>query len=400
MKPLSARLSLGFACVGHTYSHWFGPIFYVAVLALESELGLSHGNVVVLVVAGNLLFGFAAPLAGWLGDKWSATGMMGVFFIGTGAGLMLTGLADTPLGIASALAITGLFASIYHPVGMAWLVRNSVRTGTVLGVNGLFGGLGPATATLMTGALIDFYGWRAAFVGPGGLVVVTGLAFLAALVMGWIVETKTDRKPPPPPASRRDAVRVFVVLALTMTCGGVIYHATQAGLPKAFDESLGAFGSDGVFGISAVVAIVYAASGLMQVAGGRMADIYPAKWVYLVCYLMQAPLLLLAGVLVGDSTVAVVAVFMVCFNTSALPAENMLIARYAPSQWRAFVYGVKFVLAIGISSLGVMLEGYVYDFTGGFYWLFAILAGLALAAFAMILLLPDEGPAPVAQAAE
>ena len=122
MSPLSTRLSLGFACVGHTYSHLFQPIFYVTVLSLEGELGLSHGKVVVLILAGNLLFGFAAPLAGWLGDRWSSIGMMALFFLGTGAGMVMTGLASTPFGIALGLAVTGLMASIYHPVGTAWLV--------------------------------------------------------------------------------------------------------------------------------------------------------------------------------------------------------------------------------------------------------------------------------------
>ena len=58
MTTLSARLSLGFSCIGHTYSHLFAPIFFTLVpLALESHLGLSHGETVSLIVAGNLLRG-------------------------------------------------------------------------------------------------------------------------------------------------------------------------------------------------------------------------------------------------------------------------------------------------------------------------------------------------------
>ena len=91
MSTTNARLSLGFSCIGHTYSHLFGPIFYVAALTLEKDLGLTHGGVVVLIVVGNVLFGLAAPLAGWLSDRWSATGMIGVFFIGTGASMVMTG---------------------------------------------------------------------------------------------------------------------------------------------------------------------------------------------------------------------------------------------------------------------------------------------------------------------
>ena len=44
MSTTNARLSLGFSCIGHTYSHLFGPIFYVAALSLENDLGLTHGG--------------------------------------------------------------------------------------------------------------------------------------------------------------------------------------------------------------------------------------------------------------------------------------------------------------------------------------------------------------------
>lgn len=35
MSNTSARLSLGFSGVGHTFSHMFAPIFFVAALTLE-----------------------------------------------------------------------------------------------------------------------------------------------------------------------------------------------------------------------------------------------------------------------------------------------------------------------------------------------------------------------------
>ena len=79
----SARLSMGFSCIGHTYAHLFTPIFFTLVpLALEAEFGLSHGETVALIFLGNLLFGLAAPIAGWLADRWTATGMMAIFYIG------------------------------------------------------------------------------------------------------------------------------------------------------------------------------------------------------------------------------------------------------------------------------------------------------------------------------
>lgn len=386
--PRSAQLSLGFSCLGHAYSHMFAPIFYVAALTLEGDLGLTHGEVVGLIVIGNVLFGVAAPLAGWMGDRWSATGMVGLFFIGTGGGMVMTALADSPFQIGLWLAVTGLFASIYHPVGIAWLIRNAKARGKALGINGVFGGIGPAAAALIAGGLIEVSGWRAAFLVPGILIAGTGVVFYWLMARGLVVETKQDVRPLPP-ASRRDTVRAVSVLAVTLLCTGLIYQATQPALPKVFSERLADFLNDGVLGVSVFVAAVYFTAGGLQILAGHLADRYPLKYVYLACFILQAPLLVLASALSGASLV-VVAMVMVSVNVGALPAENSLVARYAPSNWRGLAFGLKFILAFGISGLGVKLEGMLYDQTGGFAWLFIILGAIAAVGVAATLLLPAE----------
>lgn len=396
-ETLSARLSLAFSCVGHSYSHLFAPIFYVAALSLEQELALTHGEVVTLIVAGNVLFGVAAPLAGWLGDKWSSTGMMSLFFLGTGIGLILTGMTSVPLYIGLALALTGLFSSIYHPVGIAWLVRHAESRGMALGVNGFFGGIGPGIAAIVAGVLIEWFSWRAAFIGPGLALFITGIAFTWLVGRGTIVESRVDRKKDAP-ASKQDMIRAFLVLAVTMLCTGIIYQATQPALPKAFSEKLGDLTS-GVLGVSAFVAIVYFAAGFMQIVAGRLADKYPLKYVYMIAFVCQVPLLAIAGSLSGTS-LFVVALIMVSVNVGALPAENSLVARYAPSQWRGLAFGLKFILAFGVSGLGVLLEGKLYDYTGDFYWLFIVLACVAVVAILAALLLPNESPEAAPAAAE
>lgn len=398
MSNTNARLSLGFSCIGHTYSHLFGPIFYVAALSLEKDLELTHGGVVVLIVVGNVLFGLAAPLAGWLSDRWSATGMIGVYFIGTGAAMVMTGMSETGPEIAFWLAVTGIFASIYHPVGLAWLIRHAVNKGMALGFNGLFGGLGPAIAALSAGALIEVYGWQAAFIIPGAVVMATGGLYWGLIARGLIVETKTDLKPMPP-VSGSDRLRVFMVLGVTMLGTGLIYQATQAAMPKLFSERLVEWTGGGVMAVSSVVAAVYVAGGLMQIIGGRLADIYPLKTVYLCAFLLQIPFLFGAGIL-GGPVLVVVVLFMVSINAGSLPTENVLVARYAPARWRSLVFGLKFVLALGVSGLGVLLEGTFYDLTGGFYWVFTLLAAIAVVSLAIATLLPSEKPHPVPAAAE
>lgn len=393
------HLALAFSCVGHTYSHLFVPIFFILVpLALERQLNLSHGDTVALIVAGNVMFGIAAPVAGWLADRWSTIGMMAVFYLGTGSAMMMTGLSDSALEIGIWLAVTGTFASIYHPVGIAWIVKVTTNTGTALGINGIFGGLGPALAAIVTGLLFAQIDWRAAYLIPGFVVCLTGIIFIGCIVKGWIVEDKQDRRPAPPPVSRRDTIRVFLILAFTVTCTGVIYQATNPALPKAFTMDFGGE-TTGVLSVSAIIAVIYAASGLMQVAGGRLADIFPPRRVYVLSFLFQIPLLALAGMIGGGPLIAV-AIIMVSLSSASLPAENMIIARYTPLHRRGLVYGLKFVLGLGLASVGILLEGKLFDMSGNFYTLFLTLAAIAAAGTAAIMMLPAEQSDLAVQAAE
>lgn len=389
-----AKAALAFSAVGHAYAHLFEPIFYIAALVLPAELGMPYEQVLALIIAGKLLYGLAAPVVGWIGDRWSTLGMMGVYFIGLGVAAVLTGFADSPLEIAVALALVGLFGSIYHPVGIAWLVRNARSRGAAIGVNGVFGGLGPAAAGLAAGVLIEWSGWRAAFVVPGLLVLATGVLFLVMVWRGVLVETKIDRAPEPP-ASRGDAWRVGIVLSITMLCAGLIYQATQPALPKLFEQRLGEVG---VFGIAGAVSIVYLVAGLSQLVSGYLADRYPPKRVYVGMYAAQVPLLFLAATFSG-LPLMVVAVLMVSLNMGGIPAENVLLAKYAPPKWRGTAFGLKFVLAFGVSGLGVPLVSLILSITGELYWLFVLLAGMAAAVTAGGLFLPGEAKAGARAAA-
>jgi hypothetical protein len=74
----------------------------------------------------------------------------------------------------------------------------------------------------------------------------------------------------------------------------------------------------------------------------------------------------------------------------ATPAENAILARYTPAQWRATVYGAKFLLALGVSTIGVKLVAVTYDRSGSFALLWLALAGCAGFVAAAALFLPGR----------
>jgi len=394
MSSLSARLSLVFSSLGHSLTHLLMLLYPTVVLVLEREWHLPYGQLLTLAVVSQLLYGFGALPAGWLGDRWSATGMMVVFFLGSGIAAILTGFADGPLGLALGLGLIGLFASIYHPVGTAWMVRNAANRGKALGINGLFGSVGVGLAAIVAGALSDLFSWRAAFFVPGGLSLLIGAAMLVAILSGALTETKTDRAPQPE-AGRAEIMRVFWVLSFTMFATGLIYQTAVVALPKLFAERLGQDLS--TTSIGALVSVVFGITALAQVAGGHLADRWPMRSLYAGGYLLLVPLTMLVMWTTGLPMLVIVTLALVV-QVGSVPTENALLAHYTPARWRATAYGAKFVLALGLSAFALPLVGSVEDQSGNVALVFGVIAVLSALVGLAGLLLPAAraglSPAP------
>src|SRR6186713_1758562 len=168
------RLHFLFLNVGHFLDHLFTLIFAtVAALALIREWNLGYGELLKYATPGFFAFGVFSYPAGWLADKWSREGMMVVFFVGIGLASVVTGFAQSPLQVGIGLFVIGVFAAIYHPVGLAMVTQKWKNTG-------MWGNLGVASAALITGYLIDNGGWRMAFIIPGALSAAVGIMYWLA----------------------------------------------------------------------------------------------------------------------------------------------------------------------------------------------------------------------------
>jgi MFS family permease len=401
MERRASRIAIGFACVGHTYMHVLSALYLTIVLGLGRDWGMDYDRLIGLWTLGSLMIGLGAPLAGWLGDRWSECRMLVVFFLVTGGGAIAAGLAATPTGMLVSLAVLGLGAAIYHPVGMSLVVRNAESRGRALGVLGIFGSVGVASASLVAAFLTDALDWRMAFIIPGAISVATGIAMAAAYGLGWIADRRVDRVPQPK-AGQGDVVRAFLVLSVTMVCGGLIYQSIQVAMPKWFETQMaGLVGGGGMLGVGGLVTMVYLMGAFSQFGGGWLADRMPLRTVYIGGLLIQIPILfVLAGL--ADVPLLVMAALAVFINNILAPAENLLLARYTPDRHRGLAYGAKFILAFGIAPLGVQLVAWTYAWSGGFAMLLMVLAAVGGLAWLASLLLPGrrDAPRPVAVPAE
>ena len=118
--------------------HMFAAFYFVIVLTIEKEWNISYDQLIRLWTLGALLIGLGAIPFGWLSDRWSRSGTMIIMFIGMGVTSILCGLSTSIYYLFISLSLLGLFCSIYHPVGIPWVINSANRQGRALGINGIF----------------------------------------------------------------------------------------------------------------------------------------------------------------------------------------------------------------------------------------------------------------------
>jgi len=386
--------------VGHFLDHLMTLVFAtVAALILAREWGLGYGELLTYATPGFFAFGVFALPAGWLADRWSREGMMCVFFIGIGLASIATAFARTPLEMAIGLFVVGVFAAIYHPVGLAIVVERWKGTGMRIAVNGVWGNLGVGSAALITGFFIDHGGWRVAFIVPGLIAVVIGIAY-TVLMWPEVVRVRPRLAQARAVASMPDdlralLVRVSAIVFLTTAVSSVIFQSTTFALPKVFDERLGGIAVSAT-AIGGFAFAVYAIASVGQLIVGHFLDRLGARTVFVAAAAVQ---LIFFAVMPGLSDWAALlcaTVFMLA-AFGQIPINDYMIGRLADGQWRARIYGVRYVVSFTVLAATLPLIAYVYE-SWGFDTLFRVLAVSAAIILLAVLMLPQRLPQPAAAA--
>ena len=376
---------------GHAVDHLFLLIFATAVGAIAADWGMVWQDLMPYTVGAFVMFGLGSLPAGRLGDLWGRRAMMVVFFLGIGTAAILVATTSGVWTLAAALTLMGVFASIYHPVGIPMLVQNARNPGFTIGVNGLAGNLGIAVAAILTGFLVKQAGWRAAFAVPGVLAMLCGVLFLFVVPREDMAPARRPKKSVDlPPAVM---ARVVMVMTLAAVSSSLIFNFTTNGNGQLLTERLrGLIDDPATLGV--LLAVVYTIASLAQLVVGKLIDRYPLKWVYLPIAAMQAPLFLLASSAGGWALYAFVLLFMV-FVFGAIPFVDAMIVQYVDDRMRSRVAGMRLAVSFGVSSLAVYLLGPTVK-AAGFSTLLTVMGGLAAFTTLCVAFLPGRIEIPVA----
>jgi MFS family permease len=373
--------------VAHAIDHMFLLIFATAVGAIAADFGFADWeSLMPYGVGAFLLFGLGSLPAGRLGDLWGRRQMMLLFFFGMGASLLLVAVTRNAWQLAGALTLMGAFSSIYHPVGIPMLVRGAPRPGLAIGINGLAGNLGVALAAVTSGFLVQYVGWRAAFVVPAFLSIACGVVF---------ARIAPHELAPPAHGARTPAAhggpplgRIFAVMTIAACASSLLFNLTTNGNGQLLRERLAGIVDDPAL-LGTLLACVYVVASFAQVAIGLLIDRYPMRRVYLAVVALQAPLFIAAADAKGWTLFALQIAFMIVIF-GAIPFTDAMIVRYVDDRLRSRVSGMRLFVSFGVSSTAVWALGPVVK-AAGFSTLLWSMAGIAAMTLCAVLMLPATG---------
>jgi MFS family permease len=292
-----------------------------------------------------------------------------IFFVGTGAGALLASFSNTGTSIMYSLAFIGFFSSIYHPAGMGLISIGTKNRGMALGINGVAGNLGLMSAPFVAGILNWLVGWQITYQLVGIICIAWGLG----MVLVNIDETPLDddeRAEKNAHNHNNDTMKYFLILCIVMTLAGLAYRANIVVLPAYFEYNAGflwdylkEFHFSNLEGAKTMAATllassVFIVSAMGQIVGGKLADKYDLRWMYLAFHLLSLPFVILMGIF-SQQLLVISAALYVFFALGMQPIENSLVAKFTPNRWRSTGFGIKFILVFGIGSIAVYVVGWI-----------------------------------------
>ena len=381
---------------GHFIDHMLILIFAKAAFSAGIDFGFgkdgAYAEMLFYGIPSLVLFGACAPIAAHMADHWNRNGMLTVFFVGIGLASILTGFAQSLLQIGLGLALIGIFASIYHPVGIAMVIEGGGKVGWRLGVNGLWGNMGVAAAPLVTGLILVQFDWRMAFIIPGSISILIGLGFL-----GFV--RSVDVRAPEAIRQEKELIgfapgwqRALVSLALVTAAGGFVFGAMTFLIPRLFEVRMQGITSD-IAVTGTLASIIYAVAAFAQLVVGRAIDKRSIKNV-LIFIAVGQPLLLFLMAMQTDYALFAVSLLAMGFVFGQIPITDAVLSLYVPDQWRAKVLSIKFLINLVIGALALMTARYLLSTGAGFEAVMRVISIAACFIVGAAILLPNRHAFP------
>jgi len=334
-------------------------LLYPLLPAIAAEFHLSYAQVGTLKAAFSGASSVLQIPAGLLGERLGEylVLLLGNAWVGLGlAGMALSG-SFAALLLFSVLA--GIGGNAQHPLATSLVSRSAARArmATALGTLNFAGDLGKLLGPLVAGLLVSRLGWRAAFLGVGGVTA----GFSAILL--W-KRSLISLPPSRPPVSESPAVPkagqggMLVLLLVASSLDSMTRGAALTFLPFLLVRHGWSTGA-----VSALFALIFAAGAAGKFACGWLGDHWGVIATIVVTELLTAGTLLgfLPANAPADALLAVAFGFGLNGTSSALLA---VVARLVPMHRRTRGYGTYFTVTLVSSALAPLAYGVLGDHAG------------------------------------
>ena len=376
-----------FLNIGHLLDHFMMLIFAKAAYDSGRHFGLGFDEMIIYGTLGMVLFGLTAPLAGYLSDKYGRMPLMIIYHFGLGISAILSSVVSSPFQLAVCLGLIGLFASIYHPVGIAMLLQRPGVVGLRMGINGVWGNMGIAVAPIITGALLFFGDWRLTFLVPGIICIIFGIIFYLNI---YYDENQNQNKNIKRSSGFTDKwQQVLIALALSTASGGFLFGAMSFLLPRYFEIYLTSLTTN--VAITGVFAgIVYACASFAQVAIGWLIDRISPRLVLFWISIGQVIFIYLAS-LYENLSLFFLSIAAMSFVFGQIPITDTILVRYVPDNWRSRVLSAKFLLNLCIGAFVLPFTSFLLKIGYDLKMIFTLSSIVAIGVLISSILLPSQG---------
>lgn len=372
--------------ISHFLDHFIMLIFAKAAYDAGRHFGMSYDEIIIYGVAGFILFGAVAPLAASLADRFSRSLLLVIYHFGIGLAAILAGFAQTVWQLSAAIGLIGVFASIYHPVGIAMLIKSNRRIGFRLGINGVFGNMGVAAAPLIAGILLTMGDWRLCFILPGLFCLIYGFAFITALEEEY--QQPTQKKQVKKSGFSPNWKLALAAVFLSTASGGFVFSAMTFVVPRYFEISMVSISSSvAITGLLA--SLVYACASFTQIAVGWIIDRVEPKWVLFGIGIGQIFFIFLTSQFT-DYALFFAMLIAMSFVFGQIPITDTILSRYVPDEWRAKALSLKFMLNLVVGAAVLPICGLLLQSGMMMSSLFVILSCIAALVVASGIILPVQ----------
>lgn len=367
---------------------------------ISMDLGIGREAFAFAVALTNLIWGIAAPVAGYVADRFGAGRIVVVGCLSLAAGffLLYTAHSDVQLLWAGVLLGVGISGTgITAMVGVAVRASPFPQRTEAISWIGIGSGIGLLVALPYVHVLMDHVGWQPSLlVLATTALIVLPLAFVVRGKIGQISESGDHEEPRSAAEAKGGEQPVNAILRWAFqsqsywllmigffVCGfHVVFYATH--LPAyVADQGLPSW-----VGVAALTLV-----GLGNLIGtwlaGKWGAHLPMRYGLALIYFVRAGIFL--GFLflpITATTILTLSALLGLLWLSTIPLTSGLVGVFFGAKWLTMLYGIVFLAHQLGSFSGVWLAGWLYDQTQSYDMMWWI--SVALGVFAGLIHLPIQ----------